>query len=212
MKQIIAIVILGICLGACVAAPAPGSRQCSSNGVCIKIQVAEPIRLDEPITVTATITSDKDLSQVEIAFASDAPDLLIEDKQTWHKGTQSERIDIKANQPARVSRRFLVPKDDRFNIITSAMAPDFRVEDSVYIITTKDSGRVYRAGEPIPTVPFRYAATLPPGECLKGPLTPPSELGTPAPASGKPITTTIPTAPPPTRVLIPPTPANRAYP
>ncbi len=212
MKHMIAIAILSICLVSCVAASAPGGRQCSSNGVCIKIQVAGPMRTNEPVIVTATITSNKDFSNVEVAFFSDAPDLLIEDKQIWQKGTRGEKIDVKANQSVVVSRRILFPSEREFNLMVSAMTSTFRVEDSVYVITTKDGGKIYPAGELIPTAPFRRLPTLPPREAPKGPLTPPSILGTAAPPLGKSITPVIPTAVPPTRVLIPPTPTGRAYP
>lgn len=211
MKYLVTLSILSMYLVACTAASSPGSKQCSSNGVCIKIKLAEPIRLNEPTTVTTTITSDKDFSQVQIAIASDAPGLLIEDKQTWQEGTQGEKIDIKANRPIDVSRRILMRKEGRFNVIVSAMASTFRVEDSVYVIITKDNGKVYEPGQPIPTAPFRRLPTLPPNERLKGPLTPPSALGTAAPPLGR-ITPALPTARPPTRAPIPPTPTSRAYP
>jgi hypothetical protein len=200
MRCSLAIAFLGICLAACIAAPAPGSRQCSSNGICLKIEVSEPIRINEPMTLTTTLTSDKDFSRVQVAFSSDAPDLLIEDKQSWQKGTLAERIDLIANQPVSVSRRLLVSRERRFNVVVSAMAPSFRVVDTVYIIVDEAGGKIYRSGEVVPPAPFRRLPTVTPGGPSFGPLTPPSMLAPqgpqpPAGGSAKPIE---PTAPPPT--------------
>ena len=202
MKFIFTSAILGVLLVACSVETAPGEGRCSSMGVCIRTQVSQPIRLNEPITVTSTITSDKDFQRVSVAFTSDMYYVQIENNQVWQKGTQGDWFTLKAGQPLVVSRRFLVTQEGRFYIITAATAA-FHIEDWVYVILSKSGGEIYYPGDAVPTAAFKFGSTVPPDQRPQAPLTPPELVPTQPPYT--PGHEPVITAPPPTSMFgIPP--------
>lgn len=191
MKQMIITAVFAVVITACEAAAAPGSMVCTPAGVCIKIQVTGRVRINEPITVITTVIPNKDYPHVSVALSTDGP-VLMEDNNTWRKGTQGQWIDLRANRPVSISHRILVTNEGQFYITASATAV-FHVEDWAYIIITKDGGKVYLRGEPIPTQTRRPLPPLPTVDFSK-----------------------IQTAPPPTiapnRDVVPITPTRQPYP
>lgn len=151
MKHLLTITAFSIWLIGCGVSPPPGARGCYDQ-VCIRIRAGDTPRINQPLLITGIISADKDYSHVAVAFYGDVPRLSIEGPNGWEKDTQVEWIDIKANEPANVSRRVLIPEEGQFIVSVGATAtPGFLVFDSIYIIVTKDRGKVYLPGETVPT-------------------------------------------------------------
>jgi hypothetical protein len=149
MKRLIVCVILLAGLSACGGVSAPGGGKCN-NGICISVQAAEPIRVEEPITITISVTMEKEIPELKV-FLYSYPPVLIEDGQTWTERGVNWEINTKATGSQVFTRKVRVPpKEGVFDLIAEAYAPSVRVVDSLSIHLTRDGGKVYLAGTPVP--------------------------------------------------------------
>jgi hypothetical protein len=158
MKCFFVCVLLLVSLTACMGPSAPGGGSCS-NGVCVKIRAAEPIRFGEPVLVTIAVTNEKDISDLGVSLYLDA-DVVVEGPQEWekeaknslvYKGGAGWKIAAKANQPYTAMRKVhFPPREGLFTIVASASTPSLRVVDSIVIYLTRAGGKVYLSGTPVP--------------------------------------------------------------
>ena len=157
MKRLFACVLLLASLTACAGASAPGGGNCK-EGVCVKVQAVEPVRFGEPVTVTVTVTSEKDIPNLGVSLYHDV-DVVVEEPQTEEKNRPAWKgqsgvdwiVNAKANQPLTFTRKVrFPPREGVFDIVVSASTPSLRVTDSVYIRLTRAGGKVYLSGTSVP--------------------------------------------------------------
>ena len=145
------LVVASLVLPGCGGASAPGGGKCS-QGVCVKLQVAEPIRPDEPVTVTITVSAEKDTPKLGMSlYFGGAPAVVMEGPQDWF-------VDVEANQPISFTRRIRFLREGLFRVNASANTPGLRAEDSVNIRITGMGGTVNPTpeigpGTPAPALP-----------------------------------------------------------
>ena len=209
MKRLWMLAILMLVLAGCGGSAAPSGGQCN-KGLCVKIEVAEPIRWGEPITVTISTTTDKDILDLGITvFVLPYNGVIVEGPENWEREAQGGAVfeggagwkaNTKANQPVTFTRILrLPPREGAFEIMGSAITKQgLRVADTVRIHLTREGGVV----NPTPAVL--------PGTPALVPTMPPEWLLTPFPtATPWPTPFPTPTYPPPVRT---PTPTQLPYP
>jgi len=154
MKRLWTLAILMMILSGCGGSAAPSGGQCN-KGLCVKIEVAEPIRWGEPIGVTVTVTAERDLSNLQVSLTS-YPPVSIEDHQgRWiEEGVRSE-VNLVANRPLVAVYKVRLPSEGTFELRAGAYAPNLPyVSDSVCIYLSGGKGEVYHSGTPIPVTPW----------------------------------------------------------
>lgn len=211
MKQITTLVFLTMCLTACIGPSYPGSGHCN-QGICVKIQVAEPVQFNQPFEATMTVTSDKDVSKMPVAISSDAPDMLIEGPQGWQTRVVEWEMDVSANRPVSVTKRLRLPREGSFYVFGSALALGEHIDDAVSVEITKAGGKVLKPGE-VRTrgIPPTAIPATPGGPTLAAPRVLPGAVATPLTlVPGQ--TLVVPTAPPPTFRPNTPTPTRTPAP
>lgn len=222
MKRLWLVAILMLLSAGCGGSAAPGGGGQCNRGLCIQIEVAEPIRWGEPITVTISTTTDKDIFDLGISvFVHPYKGVIVEGPEGWEKEAQGGavfeggagwKVNIKANQPVAFTRKLrLPPREGIFEIMGSATTKQgLRVANSVRIHLTHEGGVVNPTPAVLPGTPA-LVPTVPP-EWLLTPFPTPTPWPTPFPT---------PTSPPPVRTPTPtqpafisplPTPTSAAYP
>jgi len=154
MKRLWILAILMIVLAKCGGSAAPSGGQCNQS-LCVKIEVAEPIRWGEPIVVTVTVTAEMDVSNLQVSLTS-YPPMSIEDHQgKWiREGTRSD-VNLIANRPLVTVYKVRLPSEGTFELRAGAYAPNLPyVSDSVRIYLSGGKGEVYYSGTPIPVTPW----------------------------------------------------------
>jgi len=197
MKRRWMLAVLMFVLAGCGGSAAPSGGQCN-KGLCVKIEVAEPIRWGEPIEVIITVTAGQDISNLQVSLAS-YPPISIEDQGKWVEEGTRTNVNITANRPLVIVRKVRLPTEGTFELIAGVYTPNLPyVSDSVRIYLTREGGVV----NPTPAVL--------PGTPALVPTIPPEWLLTPFPTA-TPWPTPIPTStyPPPVRT---PTPTQLPYP
>jgi len=196
MKRLWMLAILMLVLAGCGGSAAPSGGQCN-EGLCVKIEVAEPIRWEEPIGVTVTVTAEKDISNLQVSLTS-YPPVSIEDQGKWVEEGMRTNVNVTANRPLVIVRKVRLPTEGTFELIAGVYTPNLPyVSDSVRIYLTREGGVV----NPTPAV-FSGTPEL-------VPTMPPERLLTPFPTA-TPWPTPIPT---PTMPLVrTPTPAEATPP
>jgi len=172
MKCVSVFFLLGLILNlsACASSSSLDRHNCSQEA-CIEVRVVEPIRFGEPITVTITVTAEKDIPKLGVSLYHDV-DVIMEGPQGWEKEVRnawkgkagaSWEITAKANQSMRFTRTMRLPsREGFFEFIGSASIPGARPTDSVRIHLTHAGGKVYLSGTSVPITPGP-APTITPG-------------------------------------------------
>lgn len=162
MKRTLACILLLLSLTACASAVSD-KGDCSGNGeVCIKVRAEEPIRFGEPVIVTITVTSGKDITDLGVSLYHDV-DVVVEGPQSWEKDLQDAAIfkggascgvAIKANHPLTFTRKlYLPPREGEVWIKAEASTQSLRTADTISIYVTRQGGTVYLSGTSIPITP-----------------------------------------------------------
>lgn len=171
MKRLLLVFTL-LALGptACIGVSAPGGGRCN-EGMCVKITVAEPIRFGEPVTVTITVTSEKDISNLGVSLYHDV-DVVVEEPQNIEKGVKDQAfwrggaswgIDAKANTPLTFTRKVhFPPREGFFLVVANASTPSLHAADSIRIYITREGGKVNPTPKVLPGTPFLVPAASPP--------------------------------------------------
>lgn len=160
MKRLWLFTILMIIMVGCGGSAAPGGGGQCDRGLCTKIEVAEPILWGEAVTVTITVSYDKDVNvpigvslYYDRGVVAEEPQ-QVEKWQVW-KGERGIdwKADVSTNQPFTLVRKIHFPlREGRFEIMASANTLEgLRVSDSARIHLTRKEGQVYHAETPMPT-------------------------------------------------------------
>lgn len=162
MKRLLICVLFLASLTACAAPSGPGAFRCDQEGkTCLKLTAAEPIVLGQPVKVTITITSEKDITGLKIFLASyplgkvsivEAPGL-----PSSKGGAVNWTTDVQAKHTLTFMREMLMPSIEGENggYAQIELHADIQdggviVSDYLTIFLTSKGGQVYFAGTPIP--------------------------------------------------------------
>ncbi len=165
--------LLGLTLVAC-GASAPGGGKCDRDGLCIDVELQEPIRMNEPVGVTIVVESKEDLSGLEISLWFSDPDIVVDGIDKWV-------IDITAGESVLFSTTIQFPKEGAHDVLASVLHPPSRtVLDYVPVRITTLGGTTYPGsirtpGVPIPVEPV--TPTVSPQALLPDALAPPLPTG-----------------------------------
>jgi hypothetical protein len=210
MKRLWMLAILMLVLAGCGGSAAPSGGQCN-EGLCIKIDVAEPIRWEEPIGVTVTVTAEKDISNLQVSLTS-YPPVSIEDQGKWVEEGMRTNVNVTANRPLVIVRKVRLPTEGTFELIAGVYTPNLPyVSDSVRIYLTREGGVV----NPTPAVFSGTPALVPtmPSEWLLTPFSTATPWPTPIPTPTMPLVRTpTPAEATPPFISPLPTPTPAAYP
>ncbi|OGO26401.1 MAG: hypothetical protein A2W33_10790 [Chloroflexi bacterium RBG_16_52_11] len=151
MKRFLICALVMITLAACADGSSLYRHNCSEGGeVCIELQAEEPIVNGEPVIITITVTSEKDIPDLKI-FLYSFPKTQIEDIDGWNDDGVNWVIDTKANRSYTFTRKVLLSsKEGLFDVIAEVYTPSLHTADMISILLTDDGGKVYHSGTPIP--------------------------------------------------------------
>jgi hypothetical protein len=172
MKRLLASVVLLVSLAACAGASSPLRHNCSRGGeVCIEVRAVEPIAFGEPVNVTITVTSEKDIEDIGISLSHD-PDVGVDESQGWEKdlrdisffnGGVSWVATVEANRSITFKRTlYLPPRNGVFYIIAGANTSNLEARDEFDVYMTKEGGKVYLSGTSIPVTQPELVDTMSP--------------------------------------------------
>jgi len=83
---------IGLLLAACGGASAPTSQECDKNGLCIALELEEPVQMNEPVAVTITVQSEQDMASLPLNIWFSAPDIVVIDGESkWTIDDSPER-------------------------------------------------------------------------------------------------------------------------
>jgi hypothetical protein len=166
MKHLLICVLMLASLASCAAPSGPGAFRCSErNKTCVKLTVAEPIKTGQPVSVTITVTSEKDIPELKVYLSTyPAGKVRIEEEpgQPSPKGDGVNwTTDVQANQPLTITRKINLPSVEAEYggyalvqlIAFVETAPGVVVDDDLTIYVTRQDAKVYYANTPIPITP-----------------------------------------------------------
>lgn len=183
MKYLLMLTLLVLSLSACSGASTQGGQTCQ-EGICIRVRLAEPIRLNESVTAMITVQTERDVPGLRIFFPAPERSILVEGEPQWTVNAQS-RKSMTTNRVIRFT------EGGFYQVMAYAQDPLTGTVVKSYVIVhiTDAGGKVYLSGTPLPITPF--VMKTPPPYIL-------NPQGTPLPI--------------PTRAGVPPTPTRRPYP
>ncbi|MCD4738582.1 MAG: hypothetical protein K8R89_04910, partial [Anaerolineae bacterium] len=145
--MIILLMTIGLLLFACTA---PSSGTCDKNGLCVDIELEEPIQMNEPVGVTIVVESKEDMSDLPIFLSSSNPDILVNEESEWIEWI----VDIKDREPMYFSATIQFPETGWYNVNASVLHPAGRVvRDTVPVRITALGGTAYPESERTPGIP-----------------------------------------------------------
>jgi hypothetical protein len=161
MKYFFLCMLLLVSLTACTTASSSNGG-CSENGeVCVSISAEEPIQYGEPVILTITAISGKNLTNLGVSLYYDI-DVVVEGPDSWENnltetaifnGGASWIVTAYANQPLTFMRKLqLPPHEGLFPIIVEASTTDLRAADSITIYITAQGGTILLSGTSIPNI------------------------------------------------------------
>jgi hypothetical protein len=147
---IVLVVTVGI-LAACVPVSAPSSANCQ-EGICVDVQLAEPIHFNQSVTVTITVESDQDIPGLGVTLGDFNPYVPTEGTRAWD-------VDTKAHQPVSFTGTVRFTHEGYFDVIGAAITQEGRrVVDSVPVYISRAGGTV---NPPVPTGPAQAVPYTP---------------------------------------------------
>jgi len=214
MKRFWTLALLMIALTGCGGSAAPGGAQCN-QGLCVKIEVAEPVRWGEPVEVTITVRSERDIRGLGISLLSYPPSQITFEKAEFvTEGGARWATDIQANRPQHFGLLVHFPREGSYALIAQAYDPTIGmvVSDEVGIFLTHEGGIINPTPVVLPGTP-ELLPTLPPERLLTPFPTPtPWPTSLPTPTSPPPVRTPTPTPTQPALISPLPTPTLAVYP
>ena len=174
MKHLLICVLLLASLASCAAPSGPGAFRCSEdNQACVKLTVAEPIKLGEPVSVTITVTSKKNLPELMVSLStSPAGKVSIVEEPGLPSpkgGGVGWTASVQANRPLTVTRKIRLPDVEgeyggyalidvtAFTHVPGGMV----IDDGLMIYVTSQGAKVYYANTPIPITPLPVPTNTP---------------------------------------------------
>lgn len=148
---IVLLAIIAAALSACTGASGPGAAGCG-GGLCVRLQLEHPIRLNEPVTVTITIQSQEDVSQLKVYLVTIDPGVVIEGERQW-------TVDVQAHRQTTVSTTVRFTEEGNYQLYAQAhdTHKGFVVSDSQRLHVTRAGATI---NPPSPKTP-PVAITLP---------------------------------------------------
>jgi hypothetical protein len=200
MKRRWMLATLMLVLAGCGGSAVPGGGRCN-KGLCVKIEVVEPVRWGESIGVTITVSSERDIRGLGISLLSYPPSQITFEKAEFvTEGGARWATDIQANHPQRFGLSVYLPLEGNYVLIAQAHDPTIGmvVADEIRIYLTRKGGVVNPtpavfSGTPalVPTMPLEWLRTPFPTPTPL-PTLPPSPLATPT-REGSPFRSPLPT-------------------
>jgi hypothetical protein len=221
MKPRWVLAMLVLVLAGCGEYAGLGGGRCR-RGLCVKIEVMEPIRWGESLTVKIIAMTEADIPDLGVSIYTYPPDVAVEGPVGWEsisrdgmvwKGGAGWLVAVKANQPVVFIRKIRVPEKEGLIRLQANVSTreGRRISHSVSIYFTREGGRVYGAETPVPITPWPlpvYIITSDPSPTPPPTFTPMPALP-PTPTSPRsPLALPTPLAPP----FIPPLPPPTLYP
>jgi hypothetical protein len=149
MKHAWLLALLMVVVAGCAGAPDSGRGQCN-QGLCVKIEVAEPVRREESVMIRITVMAEKDIPGLQVSLIS-YPPASIEDQGRWIEGGVRSDVNITAKQPLILERRVRIPSEGSLKLIAGVYTPNLPyISDSVRIHLTSEGAQVYYEGTPVP--------------------------------------------------------------
>jgi hypothetical protein len=200
MKRRWMLATLMLVLAGCGGSAVPGGGRCN-KGLCVKIEVVEPVRWGESIGVTITVSSERDIRGLGISLLSYPPSQITFEKAEFvtEEGARWA-TDIQANHPQHFGLSVYLPLEGNYVLIAQAHDPTIGmvVADEIRIYLTRKGGVVSPtpavfSGTPalVPTMPLEWLRTPFPTPTPL-PTLPPSPLATPT-REGSPFRSPLPT-------------------
>ena len=200
MKRLWMLATLMLVLTGCGGSAVPGGGRCN-KGLCVKIEVVEPVRWGESIGVTITVSSERDIRGLGISLLSYPPSQITFEKAEFvTEGGARWATDIQANHPQHFGLSVYLPLEGNYVLIAQAHDPTIGmvVADEIRIYLTRKGGVVSPtpavfSGTPalVPTMPLEWLRTPFPTPTPL-PTLPPSPLATPT-REGSPFRSPLPT-------------------
>jgi hypothetical protein len=157
VKQLWLCILLIIILTACAAVPEGGLGRCN-QGLCVKLGAQGPFRYGEPLTLTITLTSDRD--QDVNASLNIPNNLMIEQPKSPNdtaidQPTQGfyswKAIHAKANISKTITFKTAFSNEDIYQVVVYADANGIGTSDQIQIGYSKTGISVYFQGTLVPT-------------------------------------------------------------
>jgi hypothetical protein len=105
---------LMLVLAGCGGSAVPGGGRCN-KGLCVKIEVVEPVRWGESIGVTITVSSERDIRGLGISLLSYPPSQITFEKAEFvTEGGARWATDIQANHPQRFGLSVYLPLEGNY--------------------------------------------------------------------------------------------------
>ena len=130
--------------------------------MCVEVRADEPILFGEPVVLTIKVISEKDISRLGVSLYHDV-DSVVEGPQGWekdlqdtmiYKGGASWGVAATANNTITFTRKLsLPPREGMFYIIARASTLNLEAIHEITIYMTREGGKVYLSGTPIPITP-----------------------------------------------------------
>ncbi len=119
-------------LAACVPAATPGGANCQ-QGICVDIQLSEPISFNKPVTATITVETDQDVPQLGVSLWADYG-VLVEKPNFW-------RVETKSHQPLIFTGTIQFTIEGYPTVLASVGTPSgVNVADSIVVYVTRAGG------------------------------------------------------------------------
>ncbi|OGO31384.1 MAG: hypothetical protein A2136_03010 [Chloroflexi bacterium RBG_16_54_11] len=167
MKRLFAHALILLLLAACSPS---GNESCSEGGeVCIELHAIEPITYGEPVIVTITVTSHRDIPELGVSLYHEAG-IVVEGPEGWEEGLlhpmvftggASWGVAIDENQTLVFTRTLHFPSRGYFTLVAAASTLVFRTDTLLGVHLTEQGGTVYYANTPIPYTPGPLPTTDP---------------------------------------------------
>jgi hypothetical protein len=146
----VVIVITVWLLAACMPASPPGGANCQS-GICVDIQLSEPIHFNEPVTATITVETDQDVPQLGVSLWGFSG-VTVDGTGVWE-------VNAKAHQPVNFTGTIRFTQEGYVTVIGDAITLEGRrVVDSVSVYISQAGGTVNPSA---PTGPFQAVPYTP---------------------------------------------------
>ena len=172
---ILSIILVAAGLTACGEGLSLSGPNCSQMGeVCIELYVEEPVSFGGSVVLEITVIAEKDIPELFVTISHDF-DVTVDaqgwekealDTVVWNAGVSWKISAVEKNRPVTFKRVLNLPsRGGLYQFGVSAGTDRFRADHYISVLMTKDGGKVYLSGTPIPN-DFGPLPTMNPDELL----------------------------------------------